>query len=105
MAYMDYMDLAVRCPRCVNDCFMNFMLKMCSLDSYFLVWLNKINIDSLMQKRRNSSAPAVELRLFCIKPSIFGCLHLRQWPVTYLMTLPNWTVSCQPGPPRARYGQ
>ena len=34
-----------------------------------------------------------------------GCLHLRQWPVTYLMTLSNWTMSCQPGPPRAPHGQ
>ena len=36
---------------------------------------------------------------------VFGCLHLRQWPMTYLMTLPDWTMSCQPWPPRARYGQ
>ena len=35
----------------------------------------------------------------------FSCLRLRQWPVTYLMTLSDWTMSCQPGPPRARYGQ
>ena len=35
----------------------------------------------------------------------FSCLHLRQWPVTYLMTLPDWTMSCQSWPPRARYGQ
>ena len=34
-----------------------------------------------------------------------GCLRLRQWPVTYLMTLIDWTMSCQPGPPRARHGQ
>ena len=25
-----------------------------------------------------------------------------QWPVTYLITL---SMSCQPGPPRARHGQ
>ena len=37
--------------------------------------------------------------------SSFGCLHLRQWPVTYLMTLSDWTMSCQPWPPHARYGQ
>ena len=36
---------------------------------------------------------------------LFSCLRLRQWPVTYLMTLSDWTKSCQPGPPRARYGQ
>ena len=35
----------------------------------------------------------------------FGCLHLGQWPMTYLMTLSDWTMSCQPWPPRARYGQ
>ena len=33
------------------------------------------------------------------------CLHLRQWQVTYLMTLYDWTMSCQPGPPRVRHGQ
>ena len=35
----------------------------------------------------------------------FGCPHLGQWPMTYLMTLSDWTMSCQPWPPRARYGQ
>ena len=35
----------------------------------------------------------------------FGCLHLGQWPMTYLMTLSDWTMSCQPWPPCARYGQ
>ena len=30
-----------------------------------------LNIDGLMQKRRNSSALAMELRLICIKPSIW----------------------------------
>ena len=38
-----------------------------------------------------------------------SCLHLQrdlgQWPMTYLMTLSDWTMSCQPWPPRARYGQ
>ena len=32
------------------------------------------DIDSLMQKRRNSSALAMELRLFCIKPSTWSRL-------------------------------
>ena len=36
---------------------------------------------------------------------LFGCAHLGQWPMTYLMTLSDWTISCQPWPPRARYGQ
>ena len=31
-----------------------------------------------------------------------GCLHICKWPVTYLMTLSNWTMSCLP---RARHGQ
>ena len=34
-----------------------------------------------------------------------SCPHLGQWPMTYLMTLSDWTMSCQPWPPRARYGQ
>ena len=37
--------------------------------------------------------------------SAFSCPHLGQWPMTYLMTLSDWTMSCQPWPPRARYGQ
>ena len=49
-------------------------------------WRNELGCD----------APVIE---------IFSCLRLRQWPVTYLMTLSDWTMSCQPGPPRARYGQ
>ena len=32
---------------------------------------------------------------------IFYCLRLRQWPVTYLITLSDWTMSCQPWAPRA----
>ena len=36
---------------------------------------------------------------------VFGCLHLGQWPMTYLITLSDWTMSCQPWLPRARYGQ
>ena len=44
-------------------------------------------------------------RPFCLGPNEFGCLHLGQWPMTYLMTLSDWTMSCQPWPPRARYGQ
>ena len=27
---------------------------------------------------------------------VFGCLHLGQWPMTYLITLSDWTMSCQP---------
>ena len=27
----------------------------------------------------------------------FSCLRLRQWPVTYLITLSDWIMSCQPG--------
>ena len=26
----------------------------------------------------------------------FSCLRLRQWPVTYLITLSDWIMSCQP---------
>ena len=41
-----------------------------------IIWNWKNNIDGLMQKRRNSIADALELRRFCIKPSIrFGRLH------------------------------
>ena len=28
---------------------------------------------------------------------LFSCLRLRQWPVTYLITLSGWIMSCQPG--------
>ena len=28
---------------------------------------------------------------------LFFCLRLRQWPVTYLITLSDWIMSCQPG--------
>ena len=30
-----------------------------------------VTLDGLMQKRRNSIANALELHLFCIKPSVF----------------------------------
>ena len=33
----------------------------------------------------------------CIALYIFSCLRLRQWPVTYLITLSDWIMSCQPG--------
>ena len=29
--------------------------------------------------------------------SEFSSLRLRQWPVTYLITLSDWIMSCQPG--------
>ena len=29
--------------------------------------------------------------------SSFSCLRLHQWPVTYLITLSNWIMSCQSG--------
>ena len=28
---------------------------------------------------------------------LFSCLRLRQWPVTYLITLSDWIMICQPG--------
>ena len=34
---------------------------------------------------------------FDITVSVFSCLRLRQWPVTYLITLSDWIMSCQPG--------
>ena len=36
---------------------------------------------------------------------IFGCLHLLQSSMTYLMTLSDWTMSCQPGSSHAHHGQ
>ena len=33
------------------------------------------------------------------------CTYERQWPMTYLMTLSDWTMSCQPGSPHAHHGQ
>ena len=35
-----------------------------------LTILETVHIDGLMKKRRNSIANALELRIFCIKPSI-----------------------------------
>ena len=29
--------------------------------------------------------------------SVFSCLRLRQWPMTYLITLSDWIMSCQAG--------
>ena len=36
---------------------------------------------------------------------LFSCLHLRHWPMAYLMMLSDWFTSCQSWPPCARYGQ
>ena len=46
---------------------------------------------------QTSDRPTCEVQL--------GCLHLHQWPVTYLMAPFDWTMSCQPGTPRAHHGQ
>ena len=48
------------------------------------------------QKRRAESnyKHSVSGRL---KHLTFSCLRLRQWPVTYLITLSDWIMSCQPG--------
>ena len=35
----------------------------------------------------------------------FSCLHLRHWPMAYLMTLSDCLMSCQARPPCALYGQ
>ena len=43
-----------------------------------LHWNRGNRIDGLMQKRRNTSASALGLRLFCIKPSTW-CTVCHQW--------------------------
>ena len=48
--------------------------------SRYVLWNRKLNqdmyrIDGLMQKRRNSSALAMELHLFCIKPSVCNVIY------------------------------
>ena len=35
--------------------------------------------------------------IFGVAKPLFSCLRLRQWPVTYLITLSDWIMSCQPG--------
>ena len=35
----------------------------------------------------------------------FSCLHLHHWPMTYLMTLSDWLMSCQAWPPPGRCSQ
>ena len=68
------------------------------------------------RKTGNSSALAMGLPRSCAEPLTrsglltsmlfvvmeFSCLRLRQWPVTYLITLTDWIMSCQP--PRGRHG-
>ena len=45
----------------------------CFLERAYFNYLECIyDIDRLVQERRNSSANALELRLFCINPSIYG---------------------------------
>ena len=41
--------------------------------------LNKAYLDGLMQKRCNSIADALELHLFCIKPSILSYESISVW--------------------------
>ena len=48
-----------------------------------------LHIDGLVQKRRNSSALAMELRLFCTNPSIFFCL-LTHWGL--VSNYDSWTI-------------
>ena len=40
-------------------------------------WM-KYHTDGFVEKRRNSTADAVELRLFCINPLIYGVLCKKQ---------------------------
>ena len=54
----------------------------CNLPTKTVESLNGNNIDGLMQNRRNSIANALELRLFCIMPSIW-------WKQTW------WSISLQ----------
>ena len=48
----------------------------------------RIYIDGLMQKRRNSIANALELRLFCIKPPICECMIVYLY---YILLNFGWT--------------
>ena len=54
-----------------------------------------------MQKRRNSSALAMELRLFCIKPSIHSLCHNN---VVKFLQNPQNKQTLHSSPMRARYG-
>ena len=74
---------------------------------------NRCAVDKTMEEtfikhskcRGGSGGAGAGLSGLVNNPDAFGCLHLGQWPVTYLMTLSDWTMSCQPWPPHARYGQ
>ena len=51
-----------------------------SMTLYWVKQSNQYNHkDSLMQKRRNSIANALELQLFCINSSPLSAAYMRQW--------------------------
>ena len=57
------------------------------------VAITKVDVDELVQERRNSSALAMELRLSCTKPSIYimtSWTHKR-YPITRTH---GWTMGC-----------
>ena len=57
-------------------------LVMCTLNTSLSRQLNKF--DGLMQKRRNSSALALELRFFCIKPAKYHvCIFQMNYHVAF----------------------
>ena len=49
--------------------------------------------------------PDADFSTFFPDMSQFSCPSLCHWPVTYLMMLSNWLMSCQAWPPLAHYGQ
>ena len=52
---------------------------------------------SLLVKGNPHKATPHKATLLYLCLWIFSCLRLRQWPVTYLITLSDWIMSCQPG--------
>ena len=56
-----------------------------------IIWIHILWQCAPFHKSSVTGRSTIEMR------DVFSCLRLRQWPVTYLITLSDWIMSCQPG--------
>ena len=61
-------------------------------------YLGDIDTGIVSHRNKHDIDTEIGLRIDIVNcMTIFSCLRLRQWPVTYLITLSDWITSCQPG--------
>ena len=59
--------------------------------------VNNITAGDAMSQGISSRCVSFYVQIATPRYNLFFCLRLRKWPVTHLITLSDWIMSCQPG--------